>query len=71
WKMVWDKSRLLISLKLIEGKREQTVWDSSYAIDIKEYLSVGSTRAPGETYALARTIVKDIIAHLTTEDTSS
>ncbi len=68
WTMVLDKDRLLISLKLIEGKREQTVWNNIYPLDMQENLSMGVVRAPAETGELADTIVKDIIAHITAND---
>ena len=69
--MVLDKNRLLISLKLIEGKREQTVWDNIYTRDMQENLSMGVVRAPAGTVELADTIVKDIIAKITDKDMSS
>lgn len=71
WKMVWDKDRLVVSLKLIEGDKEKTVWDNSYAINMKEYLSVGIIRAPAEAYTIVNTIVKDITDYLSAEDRSS
>ncbi len=72
WTMVLDKNRLLISLKLIEGKREQTVWDNIYTRDLQEdLLARGVIKAPAEAIELADTIVKDIIAHITAKDTSS
>jgi TolB-like protein len=71
WKMVWDKSRLLISLKLIEGKREQTVWDKIYIQNMQEgSISLGVLRVPAEAIELADTIVKDIIAYITAKDMS-
>ena len=71
WTMVLDKNRLLISLKLIEGKREQTEWDNIYTRDMQESLSMGILRVPAETIELVDTIVKDIIAHITAKDISS
>jgi len=71
WTMVLDKNRLLISLKLIEGKKEQTVWDNIYTQDMQENLSLGIIRAPAEIIEIADTVVKDIIAHITAKDMSS
>jgi serine/threonine-protein kinase len=71
WTMVLDKGRLLISLKLIEGKKEQTVWDNIYTQEIEEYVSLGIIRAPAETMELIDIVVKDIIVLITAEDKSS
>jgi serine/threonine-protein kinase len=70
WTMVLDKNQLLISLKLIEGRKEQTVWNNIYAIDMQDSLSMGVVRAPAGTSELADTIVKDIIAKITDKDMS-
>ncbi len=71
WTMVLDEKRLLISLKLIEGKREQTVWDNIYTRDMqKDLLSLGVVRAPAEALELVGTIVKDIIAQIADRDIS-
>ncbi len=71
WTMVLDKNQLLISLKLIEGRQEQTVWNNIYAIDMRDSLSRGVVRAPADTEELLNTIVKDIMAHRNDKDMSS
>ena len=71
WTMVLDKGQLLISLKLIEGKREQTVWNNIYAIDMGDSLSMGVVRAPTETTELVETIVKDIVVQIREEESPS
>ncbi len=67
WTMVLDKNQLLISLKLIEGRREQTVWNKVYAIDMQDSLSMGVVRAPTETTELVTTVVNDIIVQIREE----
>jgi serine/threonine protein kinase len=71
WTMVLDKSQLLISLKLIEGRKEQTVWNNIYTIDMQDSLSMGVVRAPAGTTELAETVVKDLMVHISEEDMPS
>ena len=71
WTMVLENDQLQISLKLIEGHKEQVEWNNIYAIDMQEYLSMGIVRAPADIHELVTTILEDLIAHITAEDRPS